>query len=182
MKKFVLLLMVALMASCSGGNNDPSSQSADGSISYKVNGQLVSMDNVNISNREGAAFVKQLKGSRTPATRYLLNAQKGFGNLMVSVITTDSLHAQNYHYDSAFANDQLTLFVETFNGQQSQVFYSSDYFDFVISSYSNGRISGTFTAKMTPASRTTLDYNNRGSVVITEGKINNVPVSYQNAR
>lgn len=177
MKQLLYILICLTIFSCSKDKNSPDSSSS-GSISYQVNGQQMSMDNANIQNGEGVAFAKQLKGSIIPATRYLLNAQKGVNNIMISAITTDSLHTQSYHYDSSFISDQFTIFTVLFNGQQSMVFYNTDYFDFIISSYSNGRVSGTFTAKMTPVAGGTLDYNSRGSIVITDGKLNNIPVTY----
>ena len=178
MKKILYLLICVILFSCSKDKNNPDpSQSISGSISYKVNGEIMSMNNDNLSSGEGVAFAKQLKGTGLQATRYLLNAQKGVNNVMISAITTDSLHTQSYHYDSTFIDGNFTLFTISFNGEISQVHYNTDYFDFNITSYKDGRISGNFTAKMTPQSGL-LDYKNRGSVVITEGKLNNVPVLY----
>jgi hypothetical protein len=177
MKKILTFFACLTLLSCGKSKNDPTNQSVSGSISYKVNGQSVSMDNANLSSGEGVAFAKQLKGSVIQATRYLLNAQKGVNNILICAITVDSLHTQTYHYDSAFISNQFTVFSVLFNGQQSEVFYNTDYFDFEISGYNSGKISGTFTAKMTPLNGT-LDYNNRGAVVITEGKLNNIPIAY----
>jgi hypothetical protein len=177
MKKILTFFACLTLFSCGKSKNDTTNQSVSGSISYKVNGQSVSMDNANLSSGEGVAFAKQLKGSVIQATRYLLNAQKGVNNILICAITTDSLYTQTYHYDSSFSNSQGTIFSVSFNGQQSEVFYSTDYFNFEISGYNNGKISGTFTAKMTPLAGP-LDYTNRGAVVITEGKLNNIPVAY----
>lgn len=151
MKKLLFLLLI--FSACTKDKDNPGT-STSGSISYKV---------------------KQLQGNLVQKTRYLLNAQKGINNIFITAIVTDSLQQKNYHYDST--NNDLGIFMFTIKsgGSQSMLFYKGDYFDVNISSYKNGRISGSFSAKITPLS---LDYNLRGTILITDGKLNNVPVTY----
>jgi hypothetical protein len=87
----------------------------------------------------------------------------------------------NYHYDSVAIYKSAGLKGELLtytNGEQADLVYSSDYFDINITSYKNGRISGTFSAKYTPFPLTSTSYDLRGTVLVTEGIINEVPVSY----
>jgi hypothetical protein len=137
------------------------------------------MDNANIMNGEGVAFAKQLKGNVLPETRYLLNAQKGGNNVAIMTLVTDSLRTTTYHYDST-ANDHtydVFLFTIMANGNQSALMYGGDYLDVKITSYNSGHISGTFSGKLTPIANN-FDYNYKGSVTITDGKLNNIPVIY----
>jgi len=47
-----------------------------------------------------------------------------------------------------------------------------------ITSYTNARISGTFSGKFTPTLGNLPDYSNKGTIIITDGKLNNIPVTY----
>jgi hypothetical protein len=108
----------------------------------------------------------------------LLNAQNGVDNTIIAAIVTDSLNLVNYHYDSAYLHTSASGTIAlAYNGQGAVIYFNGDYLDVNIFSYRNGRISGTFSAKLTPLEGG-LDYNNRNSVIITDGQINNVPVNY----
>ena len=176
MKKLLALIICISIFSCSKEPiTDPPNPepNQNGSIEYKVNGNLVVMDNVDISTGQYVVFAKQLKGI-VPETRYLLNAQKGVNNVVIMTIVTDSLHLINYHYDY-----NTTIFIEfavLYNGQNGTIFLSGDYFDVNITGYQNSTISGTFTAKLTPYS--SAGTGPPGSMVITEGVMNNIPVTY----
>lgn len=178
MKK--LLLILVIFSSCSKDKDNPGNVSASGSISYKVNGNLVTMDNANILNGEGVAFAKQLKGSILTNTRYLLNAQKGINNILSFTIQTDTLQQQSYRIDSiaVFSSGVGNIGSVMFNGQMAGVFFDGDVFDSKITSYSNSKVSGTFSAKLTPIDGFKIDYGKKSTIIITEGKLNNIPVSY----
>jgi hypothetical protein len=179
MKILSCLFTCIVFLSCGKEKNYPFvPSSTSGLIQYKVNGQLVVMDNADTINKNGVSFAKQLKGF-LPETRYFLNAQKnGVDNSFVTSIVTDSLQLINYHYDSAYMHASATAtFAFTYDGQGGAIYYKGDYLDVNIFSYKNARVSGTFSAKLTPLAGI-LDYNNRSSVIITEGILDNVPVSY----
>lgn len=181
MNKILIILSCITLFSCGKKSGTPATPpSSTGSIQYKVNGNLVSADNSNTVNGAGVVFAKQLKGTIVPATRYLLNAQKDANNSILTSIVTDSLLEINYHYDSAYYSNNSTVFQFTldFNGQSGSLFFNGDFFDITISSYKNSRITGTFTAKLSPSAFGSSDYNNRGSLIITEGVLDNVPVTY----
>lgn len=181
MKNIIFIFCTIALFSCSKDASGPGTLVA-GSIEYKVNGIEVDFDNANIANGEMAIFSKQLKGL-VPATRYLLNAGKGSNNLIGFTIITDSLNKTRYHYDSSTIKSNLISFqcIAATNGQGAGLFFNGDYLDVNITSYKDSRITGTFTAKITPLPTSGaggLNYNSRGSVVITDGKLNNVQVIY----
>lgn len=178
MKKIFLILLLSItFFSCSKEKND-TGKTDSGSIEYKVNGSLITMSNSNIQNGEGVAFAKQLIGI-VPETRYLLNAQKGINNVVILTIVTDSLLTTSYHFDSTYNDAHSGSFLVTLqaSGKKSMLYFDGDYLDVNISSYSKAHISGTFNGKLTPVNGG-LDYNSKGSVIITEGKLKNIPVIY----
>jgi hypothetical protein len=170
---FLVLFVVGILCSCSKDPNTPSGTNASGSITYKVNGSPVTMNNVDLMTGQYVVFQKSLKGV-APETRYILNAQNGANNVLLFTIASDSLQKINYHYDSTsvFSTGYL-LYVVNYQGQVSSLLRNGDYFDINISNYSSGRVTGTFTGKLT--SSTT---GQPGSAIITEGKINSVQVIY----
>lgn len=179
MKTFFTILLAGLfIISCSDSTPEPSN-SATGSISYKVNGQLVVYDNANFSSGEYAGLAKQLRGTAIPATRYVVNAQKGSSNLLQSGIITDSLTVGTFRYDSVSVATGAAFLANNvlYNGAASTVFYNGDFLEFKITSHTGGRVSGTFTGRMSPLAGA-LSYATKGTTVITEGVINNVPVIY----
>jgi hypothetical protein len=170
----LVLFLVSILSSCSKDPNTQSGTNASGSITYKVNGNPVSMNNVDLMTGQYVVFQKSLKGV-APVTRYILNAQNGANNVLFFTIASDSLQKTNYHYDStAVFSTGYLLYGLNYQGQVSALLRNGDYFDINISDYSSGRITGTFTGKLTsystgqPAAATS----------ITEGKINSVQVVY----
>lgn len=160
MKPLFFALFIIVLAGCS---KDPNAATTQGSMSYKVNGGSINMENV--------IFSKQLKGNIIPSTRYLLNGQSGSNNIIIFAIVSDSLQKINYHYDSAWLhNNSYNVYTVNYNGQSSSLLRNGDYFDISISDYQGGRVSGTFSAKFSGQSS--------GSTLITEGKLNNVEVIY----
>lgn len=179
MKKLLVLALSITLFSCKKDPASPSGYNTNGSIQYKVNGQLTVMDNVDILSGQYVTFAKQLKGL-LPQTRYLLNGQKGVNNLIGFTIVTDSLLTTNYHYDSASITDKIAVasFVVTSNGQVAALFYSTDNFDISITDYNNSRVSATFSGRFTPLLPLGGGFGQPGSVNITEGIIKNVQVVY----
>jgi len=80
MKAFFSILFAAtFLASCTTDPNNVGTipTISDDSFQYKVNGNLVTMNNVSISSGEYVVFFKQLAGTAIPHTRYMFNGQKG---------------------------------------------------------------------------------------------------------
>jgi hypothetical protein len=92
-----IIFVVPFFVSCSrdpnGGNNPLGVP--DGTFQYKVNGNLVTISNISISNGEFTVFFKQLKGPAIPHTRYMFNGQKGGNHIWVFGIVSDSLALGN---------------------------------------------------------------------------------------
>ena len=96
---------------------------------------------------------------------------------MTFTFGTDSLTVGNYDYDGIYGD----LFVLSYNGEDEFVHDPSDFISFNITSYSQGHISGNFSARLTPM--ITAGYPNNvygppGSVLVTNGSFKNVPVFY----
>ena len=89
---------------------------------------------------------------------------------------TDSLAVGSYTYSDIFGDG----FVTDYNNHPSFVHYTGDNMNFNITSYSNGHISGNFSGKLTPliSGGTPEIWGDAGSVLITNGSFENVPVFY----
>lgn len=160
--KYILPIIAIIFFSCKKDPSTPSGTNASGSIEFKVNGGAMVMDNVDLLTGQYVVFYKQLQGI-APKTRYLLNAQKGANNVLIFTIVTDSLQKTNYHTSGGLT---LADFALNYNGQTSGILSQGDYFDINITNYSNGRISGNFTAALTQWSIAT-GVGQPGSVKIT---------------
>ena len=179
MKYFTIVLTAVIFYSCSKDTNIPPDTTSSGLIQYKVNGTDVVMNNVDVPSGQFVVFNKQLKGI-APETRYLLSAQKGADNLLIFPIVTDSLHEINYHYDSTSIHNKPAAFAFSLEhtGETSTIIYHTDSFHVNISTYKNGRISGTFAGKFTPYSTQGVSFDDRGTMIISEGKMINIPVIF----
>jgi hypothetical protein len=168
-------LFLICILSCSKDPNTPSGTTASGSISYKVNGSAFAIDNGDVSSGQFVVFQKQL-APLAISTRYNLSAQNGANNIVLFSLLTDSLKKIAYHYDSTAMSVGAVSGI-VYNGQPAYVLSKNDYFDVTITDYSAGRVSGTFAAKLTPATSTGT-IGTPSSVTVTEGKLNNVQVIY----
>jgi hypothetical protein len=172
---FSNLFLICALAACNKDSNTPSGATTTGNIQYKVNGAAFAIDNVDILSGQFVLFQKQL-APFVPTTRYTFNAQKGANNIVLFSIITDSLKKITYHYDSTALSIGSTVGI-VYNGQPAYALKKNDYFDITITDYSTSKVSGTFTAKLTPATSTGT-IGTPSSVIITEGKLNNVQVIY----
>ncbi len=174
----MLFFAITIFSSCSKNSNTTSPSIDEGSFQYKVNGNLVTINNGNISS-EYAVFFKILRGNLIQNTSYMFNGQKGSNNVFVFGIQSDSLSIRTYTYDSTYASSSNILTTMTYNGQQSLLFYNGDNLSINITSYLNGFISGNFTAKFTPITNSpNIDYSKRGTTLITEGQFRNIKCTY----
>ncbi len=171
---FLLFVSVAVLISCNkGSNNSPTV--ADGTLQYKINDTLVTMQNVNVGAGQYVIFSKQLQGSFFQNASYRLEAQTGVNNAIAFAIGTDSLKAQNYVVDTSTL--RLTGLPTTlvFMANISTLYYSSDYLKINITSYTNGFISGSFSGKLSPLP---LSFDTRGTTIITDGVFRNIKCVY----
>jgi len=168
------MLVAMLIVSCSKDTNSLKDV-PDGAVQYKVNGNLFIIQDSSTSNVEHVMIAKQMQGTAFP--RYIFSGRKEPYNFLGFGIESDSLAIRNYTYDSTSYLYRQTNWV-LYNGSQSMLYYAGDNLTINITSYSNGFISGDFTAKFTPSDGTRFDYSKRGTTLITEGKFKNIKCVY----
>lgn len=142
------------------------------SMSYEINGKLVSISIKN-SDQQSPGF-SSLYCHKSAG--YRLSGTGDEGELVFTFFT-DSLEVGNYRYPSGFG----PMYFTNFEGRPQYVYGPTDYMDFNVSSYKDGYISGNFSGQLTPAIVVgTLNniYGDLGSVLIKNGKFNNVRVYY----
>jgi hypothetical protein len=148
--------------------NKPGSQNkVTATMSYEVNGSPVAISIQDANNP--LANNHQLECLKSNG--YLFSGVSNSGDL-VFTFYTDSLKLQNYRYTSM---DLGPTYVTTF-GNPQYLYGPADYMSFMITSYTNGHISGNFTGKLTPQMNNI--YGTAGSTLITNGSFKNVPVIY----
>lgn len=181
-KLYSLLILATLIGSCSRDPNNTNSNNtslADGTIQYKVNGNLVTIHNVDITGNEYIYFIKQPPGTTNPKVRYMLNAVKQPNDNFVLDVESDSLQLGNYLYGITSSNFSAPFAGVGYNGQGSVLSYDGDNININITSYANGFISGNFTAKFTPIlANGDIDYSKKGTTLITEGVFKNIRCIY----
>ncbi|QEC68897.1 hypothetical protein FRZ67_16860 [Panacibacter ginsenosidivorans] len=137
-------------------------------LSYEFNGEAVNISVPDADNQMPGNY----KLACTKSGFYYLEAIGG-GEFAFTFFT-DSLTVGNYKYTSG------DIFVTDYNNHPSFVHYPGDNINFNITSYSNGHISGNFSGVLTPliTPGTPDIYGTQGSVLITNGSFENVPVFY----
>lgn len=175
-KFYTLLFALAVLASSCFKQSiaDAMLQKTEGptaTIQYEINGKRLSLS---------------VKGSENQPPLYKLSCQKAGGYVLSGMVGeidfvytfyTDSLKAGNYEYTINYGPSYVT----TFEGRPQYVYGPTDHMRFTVTSYKEGRISGTFSGQLTPAVRVgTVGnvYGTPGSVVIKNGTFSNVPVIY----
>jgi hypothetical protein len=153
-------------------SKDSEQQGTTATLSYEINGTLVklSVDNADNQNPNDYILVCSKSGY------YMLDALTNSGEFTFSFYT-DSLTVGNYTYTGAYGD----MFFLAYNGTNEYVHALSDNMSFNVTSYENGHISGNFAGVLTPmitAGNPDNTYGTPGSVLITNGSFQNVPVFY----
>ena len=178
MKTLILLtLLVLALLSC----KKQSEELSYARLSYKLNGQLIAYENTSADDQ--AIGSGKLDPVNFGESAYEIGAHKGGHDDLQMLLYTDSLKTINYHYDSVAARVHALIIAVDHNSPEviaSRVVFADDYLDVTITSYANGRISGNFSARLSPytISSNSYEYTNKGSIVITEGQFSNIEVSY----
>jgi hypothetical protein len=154
----------AMLNSQNGGN-------VTATISYKVNGNPVSLTVADANSQDSLYYT--LGCIKQPGGSYLLDALTNTGEFTFYFLT-DTLKPGNY-----YINGHLDLFIMEYNGTNGYLYAATDSIGFTITSNNKGHINGTFSGRLSPL----LDANNNtygtpGSVVITDGSFQNIPVLY----
>jgi len=187
MKQFaVYFLVVITLSSClkqtiPGAMLEAEGQSSGGSasMSYQMNGVLIKTTANNANNNIGGYH--QLLCEKATYTinnadyyRYVLSLGSTSGELTV-LLYTDSLQTRNYVLRGT--NEHIL----SYNNTNAYTRYATDSMSVNITAYSNGRISGNFSGSLTPSiiEGAPTIYGDPGSISITNGTFENVPVLYR---
>ncbi|WP_207496993.1 hypothetical protein [Aridibaculum aurantiacum] len=187
-KQIAACLFIAFtIASCAketiaGAMLEAEEQIANGStisMSYQVNGALVKTTVNDRTNFAGSYHKLSCKKdtytiNNTDYYRYALSLVSTTGELSF-LFYTDSLQAKTYVHKGSFGNQH---FLE-YNNTNGYTRYATDSMSFTITSYANRRINGHFSGKLTPlVGGTSNTYGTPGSIMVTNGTFENVPVFY----
>ena len=182
MKLFLVTAVIAILLSAclkqsipdamiakenSGGQGDVTA-----TLSYKVNGNAV---NISVPDAESQDTNYYTLGCSKSAG-YNLDALSSSGEITFT-FGSDSLTIGNYIYTGNYGD----MYFLSYNGQDEYAHVPSDSMSFNITSYKNGLISGNFSGQLTPlisAGNPNNTYGVPGSVLITNGSFQNVPVFY----
>ena len=141
-------------------------------LHYEVNGTAVDITAPDANNQNPNFYTLGC----TKAGNYNLDAVGTSGETTFTFFT-DSLTTGTYTHDITYGE----AFFLSFNGQNEYVHAAQDYMTFIVTKYENGHISGTFSGQLTPlidAGNPTNIFGAAGSVLITNGRFENVPVFY----
>lgn len=179
----IALLMTIFLSSCLkqsipdamlGSKNSGGRGKVTATLSYKINGNAVNIS-VNDADNQNTVPYYTLGCSKYTGY-YSLSGISNSGETAFSFYT-DTLTVGNYKYSGTYGD---MFFIDYYNTAE-YVHAASDSMSFNITSYNNGHISGNFSGVLTPliaAGNTGNTYGTPGSVLITNGSFENVPVFY----
>jgi hypothetical protein len=143
-------------------------------LSYKVNGNAVSISVNDADNQVLNGTLYCAKYYNNPGNYYGIEGLSSSGEITF-LFYTDSLNVGNYSYTSYYG----PMYFANYNGSNEYVYDGSDSLSFNVTSYRNGHISGNFSGQLTPMlDPNTNSFGVQGSVLITNGIFENVPVFY----
>jgi hypothetical protein len=182
MKSYSLaVLLTTLLSSCLkqsipdamlASKNSGGQGGVTATLSYKLNGNAVS---ISVPNADGQNPTSYTLGC-TKSSGYNLDGISTSGEITFTFYT-DSLTPGNYTYTGIYGD----MYFVSYNGQNEYVHVASDSLSFTVSSTKNGHISGNFSGRLTPMISAGIPnniYGTPGSILITNGAFQNVPVFY----
>lgn len=143
-------------------------------LSYKLNGNAVNLSVPDADHQSSYPYYTLACSKNTGY--YSLDGMTDAGEFAFSFYT-DSLTVGNYKYSGGTGE----IFVTDYNNTNEFVYSPGDSMSINITSYKNGHISGNFAGALTPmisAGNPNNTYGAPGSVLITNGSFQNVPVFY----
>lgn len=153
-------------------NNTGGSGGTTATLSYKINGTPVNISVADADNQNANSYTLGCIKSNG----YFLDALSNTGEFTYAFYR-DSLITGTY---SDTGNDG-DMYLIRYNGTDEYVHDPLDSFSITITKYDKGHISGTFSGKLTPLVTGSLINNifgTPGSVSVTNGSFQNVPVFY----
>lgn len=181
MKFLIATIMMIFLSSCLkesipdamlASKNSGGQGSITATLSYKINGNAVNISVDDADNQKPGYYTLAC----SKPGYYVLEGLSSSGEFTFAFYT-DSLTVGNYKYTGAYGD----MFITSYNGTNEYVHAASDSMSFNITSYNNGHISGNFSGLLTPlitASTINNIFGAPGSVLITNGSFQNVPVFY----
>jgi hypothetical protein len=180
MKFYSIVTVIAiLLSSCLKQSipdamlNKNSSGGITATMSYELNGNPV---NISVDDAHNLGYNSYILGCSKFSGYYAFQGLSDYGETSFAFYT-DSLTIGNYEYISTYGD----MFFISYNGTNEYVHAPLDSMSFNITSYNNGHISGNFSGVLTPlitASTINNIFGDPGSVLITNGSFENVPVFY----
>jgi hypothetical protein len=143
------------------------------SLSYELNGHPVQITVADAGNQDPIFYTL---GCSKSAGLYSLSGLSSSGETTF-YFYTDSLTTIKYTYTGSYGD----MYFISYNGEDEYAHAASDNLSFTITSYNKGHISGNFSGQLTPliaAGTFNNIYGTPGSVMITNGSFQNVPVFY----
>lgn len=186
MKQFGAYILVAIvLSSCSKQSiadamlqkEEQGSGGGSISMSYQVNGALVKTV---VSDAANQGSLKKLVCQKSfydingmNYYRFVLSLGSTSSEL-VFLFYTDSIRTTNYVYRSS-SGTQHFLYYNNINGY---IHDATDSMSINITTNTNNRISGNFSGRLTPDGPTPNTYGAAGSIAITNGTFENIPLVY----
>jgi hypothetical protein len=147
-------------------------------LTYDINGNTVTTSVSDPDSQTSTDY--QLETSKTlyPGTNstvYIFDCLSTSGELTF-IFITDSLTVGHYSYLGSYGD----MFILSYNGQDEFAHDPADSISFNVTSYNKGHISGNFSGVLTPmiVAGFPNTYGTPGSVLITKGSFQDVPVFY----
>lgn len=159
----------AMLHSKNGGGEG---SSATATLHYQINLTVVNVSVNDADNQNPNLYTLGCSKSNG----YNLDALSNTGEFSFTFYT-DSLTTGTYTYNGTYGD----MYFITYNGTAEYVHAASDSLSITITKYDKGHISGYFSGQLTPlvtASTINNIFGTPGSVLITNGAFQNVPVFY----
>jgi hypothetical protein len=172
----ILLFSSCLKQSIADAMLDAKRSGAAGStasLSYELNGSPVQITVADAGNQNPNSYTLGVSKS---TGLYSFSGLSGSGETTF-LFYTDSLTTVKYTYTGSYGD----MFFISYHGEDEYVHAASDSLSFTITSYDKGLISGHFSGQLTPlvnAGNPNNTYGTPGSIIITNGSFQNVPVFY----
>jgi hypothetical protein len=141
-------------------------------LSYKINGNAVNISVTDAGSQDPNSYTLGC----TKFGGYVLDGVSSSGEFTFN-FNMDSLTIGNYIYTGNYGD----MFFIDYNNQDEYAHAPTDSMSFNVTSYRNGLISGNFSGQLTPlisAGIPNNTYGIPGSISITNGSFQNVPVFY----
>lgn len=161
----------AMLAAKDSGGQGGNRGNVTAMLSFKINGNPV---NISVSDA-GSQNPSSYTLGCTKSNGYVLDGISSSGEITFTFYT-DSLTPGNYQWTGSYGD----MYFIDYNNQAEYVHAATDTMSFNLTTYRNGLISGNFSGRLSPlvTAGITNTYGVPGSILVTNGTFQNVPVFY----